>query len=81
MPYLYVIQCQGYSKIGIANSVEARMAQLQTGNPYPLLLTDCYEFPNAGPIEQSLHQRFAAKSHALEWFNLGSEDRLFGILG
>ena len=36
MQYLYIIKCNEFHKIGIANDVEARLAQLSTGNPYQL---------------------------------------------
>ena len=74
MSYLYLIECEGLHKIGIANDVRSRLAQLQTGNPFPLKVVLCFEFGNASPIEQSLHQKFSAKRHVGEWFELVEGD-------
>lgn len=76
MQYLYLIRCQDYHKIGIANDVESRLAQLSTGNPYPLEVVSVYGFQNAQPVEASLHQRFSASRIRGEWFRLNPNDVL-----
>lgn len=74
MSYLYVIQCNEFYKVGIASDVAARVASLQTGNPYPLQVVAYYEFDNATPVEQSLHQCFAEQWQSGEWYKLGNGD-------
>lgn len=70
MQYVYLIQCQKYHKIGIANDVENRLAQLSTGNPYPLTVVYSFGFQNAEVVEKALHQKFEKRWERGEWFSL-----------
>jgi hypothetical protein len=74
MENLYIIKCNEFYKIGVANDLESRLASLQTGNPYPLVVLACFEFPNAGIVERALHQAFASVRSRGEWFALGGAD-------
>jgi hypothetical protein len=74
MENLYLIKCNEFFKIGIANDLQSRLASLQTGNPYPLVVEACFEFPNAGVIEKALHQVFSGVRTLGEWFSLGNDD-------
>lgn len=74
MPFLYLVKCQSFYKIGVASNIESRLASLQTGNPYPLEVVCHFEFENPAPVEQALHQRFEAQCERLEWFNLSASD-------
>jgi hypothetical protein len=74
MQYLYLIESQQFYKIGIANDVQSRLAQLSTGNPFELKLLASYSFENAEVVERSIHQRFSNKRVRGEWFELGDED-------
>ena len=79
--YLYLIQCNEFFKIGVANNVETRFAMLQTGSPYPMSVQRCYEYENASIVEQCLHQKFDAGRVRGEWFVLNSADlEAFGVL-
>lgn len=72
---LYLIRCNDrFYKIGVANDVNSRLAQLQTGSPYPLFLEASYRFESALPVERVLHQRFEDKRSLGEWFHLEEED-------
>lgn len=72
--YLYLIDCKGSKKIGVANDVVSRLAALQTGNPFPLELIVCFKFVSAEVVEKALHQKFqAARIHG-EWFQLDSQE-------
>lgn len=73
MSYLYILKCQEFYKIGIANDVASRLATLQVGNPYPIEPYAYYKFDNPLPIEQSLHQRFGNLCQSGEWFSLSDE--------
>jgi hypothetical protein len=74
MPYVYLIECSGYYKIGIASDVERRLAELQTGNPADLTIDTCYEFSNVQAVETVLHQKYSAKRRRGEWFELTLTD-------
>lgn len=74
MQYLYVIKCNEYHKIGIANDIDSRLAQLSTGNPYPLKVVVYYGFDNAEIVERSIHQKYKNKRNRGEWFSLDYDD-------
>jgi len=71
---LYIIECQGFYKIGIASDIEARLAQLCTGNPFPLVVKTIYKFENADPVERAIHQRYKEQRKRGEWFELSYDD-------
>lgn len=75
MQYLYIIKCQDFFKIGVANDVENRLSQLSTGNPFPLVVEVTYAFDNAEVVERALHQRFKEQRTRGEWFELSYEDQ------
>jgi len=70
MQYLYLIKCQQFYKIGIANDVQSRLAQLSTGNPFELEVLAVYGYDNAEIVERALHQAFANNRKRGEWFEL-----------
>jgi predicted GIY-YIG superfamily endonuclease len=74
MPYVYLIKCNEFYKIGVATDVQTRLAALQTGNPFRIDVVISYEFPTANAVEAALHQKFKAKQKNLEWFNLTEKD-------
>jgi hypothetical protein len=74
MENLYIIKCNDFYKIGVANDLGSRLASLQTGNPYPLVVIASFEYPNAGFVERALHQAFAGARALGEWFKLGEAD-------
>lgn len=75
MSYVYLIQSNEFYKIGIANDLKTRLAQLQTGNPTELLILACYEFPNAQAVEIALHQKYKNVRKRGEWFMLTEQDQ------
>ena len=75
MNYVYLIRCndghfQTKYKIGIAQDVQTRLAQLQTGSPYVLEVMECYGYENAEVVERALHQAFKKQRIQGEWFIL-----------
>lgn len=75
MNYVYLIRCndnhfQTKYKIGIAQDVQTRLAQLQTGSPYVLEVMECYGYENAEVVERALHQAFKSQRVQGEWFEL-----------
>lgn len=74
MQYIYLIECQGYYKIGVATDVGNRVSQMATGNPFEMSVVSVYEFGNADVVEKSIHQRFSEKRLRGEWFLLSAEE-------
>ena len=75
MESLYLIKCNNeFFKIGIANDLQSRLASLQTGNPYPLIVEFCFEFQSAAVVEKALHQKFAHCRSRGEWFKFLTAD-------
>ena len=73
--YVYLVEAgEGLYKIGAATDVEARIAQLQTGNPHEIQLRHCFPALNALNAERELHARFSEKRWRSEWFRLTLED-------
>jgi hypothetical protein len=73
--YLYIIKMNesAYIKIGVSESPEERLKELQTGNPELLYLLRTIPFTYAYPVEAMLHERYAAMQQAGEWFELSAE--------
>jgi hypothetical protein len=72
--YLYLIQCNQYTKIGITNDIDYRLRTLQTGNPYPLTVIDKFEFDEPGLVEYLLHKKYAYACVRGEWFCLSESE-------
>lgn len=71
MQFIYLIKCEQFYKIGIANDIQNRLAQLSTGNPFQLDVLAVYGFENAASVESAIHQRFLKERTRGEWFDLG----------
>lgn len=59
-------------KIGVARSVETRLAELQIGSPLPLHLI--WKTRAGRSLERALHERFAVYRIHGEWFDFGDEN-------
>ncbi len=68
---LYFISDGNYIKIGIANNVEERIKQLQTGNPNKLFIVS--QFENRGQLEKAIHKKFSHLHVGGEWFQYTNE--------
>lgn len=67
-PYMYGLQCGEFIKIGVANTVGARVKLLQLGNPYPMKVVIREKSIYAYVLEKMVHTRLAEKSIGREWF-------------
>ena len=72
--FIYLLKCHQYYKIGVAKDVKARLAGIQTGNPYPVELVEKFEvvYSAAGYLENLFHNtfyRFGCHVRG-EWFEL-----------
>lgn len=74
--YVYMIResWRGLIKIGIAKNLKARLAAIQSSCPQDICLIGYFETKHARSVEAHLHQRFAHKHHAGEWFDLSPQD-------
>lgn len=68
--FLYLIQCNEYTKIGISENVSRRLADLRTHNPYDLKVLASFEFPSAIVAEAAIHAQYEPFRVRNEWFRL-----------
>ena len=79
---VYLLECDGKIKIGVAKSISSRIAAMQTGNPYQITLKGEYKTASeqkARRIEKELHAKFSAKQLLGEWFALDEQETLEAI--
>jgi|SaaInlLV_10m_DNA_4_1040232.scaffolds.fasta_scaffold22105_3 hypothetical protein len=65
---LYVLECNGYYKIGITNNITNRLKSLQTGNAHEINVIHIEERYKPEKAEKYLHQKFSNKRLKGEWF-------------
>lgn len=79
MKYVYLMQIEGRDiyKIGHSKNPKVRIKNIQTGNPFKVMIVSSYKSKRAIKIETHLHYRFASYKIAEddvelqgEWFNL-----------
>lgn len=73
-PGVYVLESQQRYKIGKSTNVRARVYTIQTTSPYPVSIVCVFWTHNVDHVERTLHERFARKRLAREWFSLTSND-------
>lgn len=77
--HVYLIaQPGGHYKIGVAGSVDRRLAQLQSGNPVALRVAGSFPATDANAEELDLHHALAPWRTRGEWFEL--RPKLAGVL-
>lgn len=67
---LYMVECLGYYKIGIAIDVKERISNMQTGNPFPIRLVKTW--PGRADLEREVHEMLDQYHHRGEWFKGGT---------
>lgn len=68
---IYFIKCNSFIKIGFTTDIEARMATLQTDNPYDLVLLKTV--PGDRTDELAFHEKFFHLHYNNEWFRYEKE--------
>jgi hypothetical protein len=71
--YIYVVECAGKVKIGIAANVEARIGMMQLHCPVRINIVHRRLFAtrnNARHVEKQMHVKFAAHRLWGEWFEM-----------
>jgi hypothetical protein len=74
---IYFVRCERYVKIGFAVDVGERIAKLQTGNPFELVLMTVLEDEPA-IVERWLHEALDQYRRRGEWFKL--HKRIEGLI-
>lgn len=80
--HVYVVEGNGAVKIGVTGDLQARMAQLQTGSPYPLRLA--YSTPvwgDAYAVEAEAHAMLDRHRLAGEWFGVPADVAVAAVNG
>ena len=70
--FVYLL-CDGEKfKIGMTtrNSIEERIAELQTGNPNEIFISMYHKTDHPAKVEKMLHARYAPYNVKNEWFDL-----------
>ena len=70
---LYILECKGMYKIGIANDIDARIKTLQTGNPFVITCIYSKKLDDPMSLEKYLHSTYKDNNIMLEWFNFDSK--------
>jgi hypothetical protein len=71
--FIYLMGCEEYFKVGVANDPNKRLINLQCGNPYPISLLASWYSYTALVDEGRLHDALAMYHKSGEWFKLPEE--------
>jgi hypothetical protein len=69
---IYLVKCGGLYKIGHSQNIEARIKEMQVGNPAPLEFVSSW--PGGQVLEHNAHKTFEHKRVRGEWFDLNDQD-------
>ena len=74
--YVYILECEGYHKIGVAADVNRRVNSMESGNPLQINIIFRAGYPSnriSRDIEKSIHKELEEYKHKKEWFILSEE--------
>lgn len=71
--YLYIIGCDGFIKIGLAQNPAKRITDMQVSNPHKLKLLKIFPVGNMIKSERQLHGIFKKYRVRGEWFKVPAE--------
>jgi hypothetical protein len=77
--YLYLLECEGFYKIGISNNPKLRFCAIRTANPFevkPVLCIWSYDRSIIALKEKYLHNKFIKLNHRNEWFKKSNDIKL-----
>ena len=77
MTCVYIIECAGRVKIGVANDPRSRLKELNIGSPDPARLVGTREFTSravAFEIESRMHRILRARQVKGEWFDIPADE-------
>lgn len=67
---LYIMECDGYYKIGVACNVFERRDTLQCGSPHEINIIEAAWLSNPYRAESALHRELKKHRVIGEWFNV-----------
>lgn len=70
--YVYLIECDGYFKVGKATSVKTRLNQLQTSSPHKMNLIASFKSKDCSEDEKRIHKALSDFNVRGEWFSIPS---------
>ena len=79
--YIYLIECEGKYKIGVAKDVGQRVKTLQAANPSKITVITSYrvETAKALDVEKSIHKILERLNIRGEWFDLDIFEDVVGV--
>jgi hypothetical protein len=80
---VYIIECNGFYKIGKATNINKRLSSLQVSSPYELRLVAIKTCENIGVVEKIIHKAYRTTKVRGEWYalNITSLSSLINIYG
>lgn len=73
MDNIYILESNGFYKIGVSADIDARIKNLQIGNPHIISHVFSRMVPEAYEVEQELHDMFAEYRIKGEWFKFDTK--------
>ena len=68
---LYLVECEGWVKVGIAGDVYQRLSDIQAHNPLECLLLAYWRSDNARAEERAIHAKlYTLCARRGEWFDM-----------
>jgi hypothetical protein len=77
MNCVYLLESDGYYKIGVTSDLKERVSSLQTGNPHPIVIRDVIQTETmqiAYAIEKRFHLILSDSRVSGEWFKINDEE-------
>ena len=68
--FIYLVECQGFYKVGIADDVKFRISSFQVGCPFEIRLIKSWRSLNARREEKQIHHLLRQYNVKGEWFKL-----------
>ena len=78
MNRIYILESDGFYKIGVSANINNRIKELQTGNPYTIECVFSRRVPEAYEVEKYIHKLFEQDKVSGEWFEF--DDRTLDIV-
>ena len=71
---VYLLESQGFYKIGATTDVVKRVKVLQCGNPSPIKVVLFCQVDKARKVEKALHHKYSSRNVSGEWFKLSKKE-------
>ena len=68
MNRIYILESDGFYKIGVSANINNWIKELQTGNPYTIECVFSRRVPEAYEVEKYIHKLFEQDKVSGEWF-------------